>query len=242
MEDLSFTVVTTTDGSPSLQPAGALDETMHSREGALSESVFLYGFAVEKALARGLPLRALSAGLGLGYNELIVAALATKYSRSLASLHSYETVPSLRLGFEQFVLRGHPLAGDDVDLARDKALSLVAQHYEVDKAEVLAMLASALKDGRWFSASHLDATNFPAAQANVVLYDFFSKGSQPEVWTESFLEQMIRTSLDSTCIWSTYAATGSLKRALRSQGFDILRSEGFAYKKQSTLAGRGGGW
>ena len=75
-----FTIVTTADGSPSLsiEDSSGYVEKMHHAAGAMSESIYIYGEAVQKVLDRRWPLRVLSVGLGLGYNELITAASGGK--------------------------------------------------------------------------------------------------------------------------------------------------------------------
>ena len=85
----SFEIEVTADGSPTLRLQG--QEPMHSLQGALSETLYIYGPVIELALEQPEP-RLLSVGLGLGYNELLTMALSLRAEKtfSLVSLESEE--------------------------------------------------------------------------------------------------------------------------------------------------------
>jgi tRNA U34 5-methylaminomethyl-2-thiouridine-forming methyltransferase MnmC len=53
------------------------------------------------------------------------------------------------------------------------------------------------------------------------------------------VEQLGRI-LAPQAVLATYAATGTMNRALRTLGFKILEKPGFQGKRESTLAVRGG--
>ena len=99
-----FEIFTTSDGSPSLCIANSTGytEKMHHSAGALSESIYIYYAALEAATQRQWPIRALSLGLGLGYNEILVAAHAVKRNGS-AVLYSFEIEPALIKSFLDWV-------------------------------------------------------------------------------------------------------------------------------------------
>ena len=80
---LEYAFEATEDGSQTLRLGlgeGA-SEAMHSLRGAFSETDYIYGEALRAALTRGWPLNVLSMGLGLGYVELLSAALFAKMGR-----------------------------------------------------------------------------------------------------------------------------------------------------------------
>ena len=80
-----FIFVTTADGSPTLRfrlDNGASEsEAMHSLKGALSETQYIYGTAMELALAQGFAPKILSLGLGIGYVEILAAAVICKHAQ-----------------------------------------------------------------------------------------------------------------------------------------------------------------
>src|SRR4051812_27817152 len=100
-----FEIVTTQDGSPSLRISDNKNyvEKMHHSAGAMAESVYIYGSTIEKTIAKGLPLRVLSLGLGLGYNELLTVGLALKHGYAMDALYSFESEPLLARSFEQWL-------------------------------------------------------------------------------------------------------------------------------------------
>ncbi len=87
---LQFTFITTDDGSPSVrlgQGEGS-SEAMHNLRGAFTETLYIYGHAIDLALASNFEPRVLSLGLGLGYVETLSAGLALKFAKSLQSSDS----------------------------------------------------------------------------------------------------------------------------------------------------------
>jgi len=116
LENTKFQFVTTEDGSLSARigtPGAPLEdcsEAMHSLRGAFSETVYIYGTAIRLAAERGFNERVLSMGLGLGYVELLAAAIALHTGRQVRG-ESFEIVPELRDYFRAW-LDGHELPAD----------------------------------------------------------------------------------------------------------------------------------
>ncbi len=82
-----FEPILTKDGSFTLKKIGLVEE-MHARGGALSESIFIYFYALEqffKECKDGEEVEILSIGLGMGYNEILSACayLNTRVHRYL---------------------------------------------------------------------------------------------------------------------------------------------------------------
>jgi tRNA U34 5-methylaminomethyl-2-thiouridine-forming methyltransferase MnmC len=73
---------------------------------------------------------------------------------------------------------------------------------------------------------------------NCIAFDAFSSKSTPELWTRDFLDHFLASACDDSCVLSTYACTGNLKRALIDAGFELRIREGYASKRDSTLAVR----
>ncbi|NJL25980.1 MAG: hypothetical protein HC902_12985 [Calothrix sp. SM1_5_4] len=84
----SIEVLTTKDGSPTLafRREDGYVEKMHHADGAVSESFYIYGEALEicrRNIGPGEPVRAISVGLGLGYNELIAIGRLASMNEAL---------------------------------------------------------------------------------------------------------------------------------------------------------------
>ncbi|WP_452228914.1 MULTISPECIES: tRNA (5-methylaminomethyl-2-thiouridine)(34)-methyltransferase MnmD [unclassified Lacinutrix] len=60
---------------------------------------------------------------------------------------------------------------------------------------------------------------------NIIYFDAFGAGVQPELWTEEIFKSMFNA-LKKNGVLVTYAAKGTVKRALRSVGFDLKRLPG----------------
>jgi len=81
----------TGDGSPTLSMSPNW-EPMHADEGAFTERQYLYQPLVEKAFKAVSEPVFLSLGLGIGYNELLIAFEALQRGRKPALIASYESV------------------------------------------------------------------------------------------------------------------------------------------------------
>jgi tRNA U34 5-methylaminomethyl-2-thiouridine-forming methyltransferase MnmC len=223
----------TLDGSPTLvevRPDG-YEEKMHHSGGALTESLYIYGHGLERALGWDKPVRVLSVGLGLGYNEWITLA-ATRARGRLESMVSFEARDDLREGFRRWVLDQAPSA-----FPFAQTLDAVARLYDLSAEHLLAAARSALKEQRWQLLGKFPEEIANVERMNVVFFDAYSKKMQPELWTESTLIQAFATPrLDRQCVFVTYAATGSLNRALAHLGFKRESRPGFQGKRDSTFA------
>ena len=244
MGDAQYDFFLTDDGSPTIrrtdptQPA----EAMHHCGGALTESLYIYGRAVTYAQEHNFPMRVLSVGLGLGYNELIAAALADKDLHIL----SFEKDSFLREGFLNWLSDNQPTETTSTPLARahTQVLELVAKATRIDAESLKAKLYKMYGEKKFLLCD--DALDFVPAEApySVILFDAFSKKSTPDLWSEEFLIKFLEHYTRGAnqplppCIFSTYACTGNGKRALKSSGFEILDRPGFHGKRQSTLAVR----
>jgi tRNA U34 5-methylaminomethyl-2-thiouridine-forming methyltransferase MnmC len=232
-------ILTTGDGSPTLafKRADGYVEKMHHTAGALGESLYIYREALRLALEFPRPLRVLSLGLGLGYNEMItVAGLHRADSEAQDwEIWSFEALPYLRDGFAVW-LRG--ASGGGLDAVFERVLEGVAGAHDLEPRRLKSWLSSALAGGRL----HLMGA-FPQAAAgldkiNVIYYDAYSGKMDPHLWGEEHLKARLGACAAPRCVLATYAATGALNRALKGLGFRLLPKAGFEGKRQSTLAVR----
>lgn len=233
-----FEVIFTTDGSPSLRvvDASGYFEKMHHSEGALSESLYIYGDALEETLKRGWPLHVVSLGLGLGYNEMITAAKAIQYGIAPedARIFSFELEPLLIDELAKW------LNGRNAQFGHlyDHILRQLANETNLKAEIILQWLKTAHLKNTWQMRGtfleHVDGVS----DVSCVLYDAFSNKMSPELWMEETMSSVFNKICAKTCVFSTYAATGALKRALKNTGFQLLERRGFAGKRESTFAMR----
>lgn len=229
-----LTIFTTGDGSPTLgfSRADGYVEKMHHSAGALGESLYIYHSTACQALDRGWPLRVFSFGLGLGYNELLAIAEATRRDRHDWKVHSFEAYAFLSEQFAAWI------QGESGPLAPilDRVLDGVASRLEVDRTLILKEARAGLQDGRLELRSAFPADRATTHGCTVVFYDAFSNKMEMDPWLESTLENELGPCLAQGCLFTTYAATGSLNRGLKALGFRLLSRTGFERKRESTLA------
>lgn len=270
--DQRFLFISTQDGSPTLRliaaPANALkrtdqqdtgqhteetSEAMHSLDGAFSETVYIYGAAIEKAIESRsqtestASTRVLSLGLGLGYVELLSTALFLKHHVPLADCAglSFEINPELRKQFS-FWLANTPDLAPQFAAAYEQILDLTAKYSDLSPELIKQTLSSYLSTGKWQLAEALTTATLGQYQQydhyqfetpfHCICFDAFSAKSSPELWSSEFLDGFLRVAAAPTCVFATYACTGNLKRSLSAAGFTVQVRPGFAKKRESTLA------
>lgn len=224
----NYEVVLTEDQSPTLRWLGAeTQETMHHRGGAYSETQLIYGNPLRETLSRG-GRSAISVGLGLGYNEILVADEAVRqgFGPSDISLLSFESESIL---VEQFLAWTESESGDQI-------YDQVAGFFpEIQIQNVKKWLRDARAAEAWRIPGALQPGFEVMGRYECIFYDAFSSKTSPHLWAEEFLNEFFRKVCAPNCQISTYACTGALKRALKSSGFEVIVREGFQSKRNSTL-------
>ncbi len=237
-----FLFLTTEDGSPSLRlarDAGAVSEAMHSLRGAFSETDYIYGSALREALQGGLPPSVLSLGLGLGYNEILSAALFSAAGvANEARVESFESEDELRARFASWIRGEREAVPLEFNRAYDDILARAAGGAGLEASAVLETLRQWLATGRLDLRGPLGPDTAFACRFSCFLFDAFSSKTTPELWREDFLAGFLDRAALPRAVFSTYACTGALKRALRARGFTLRIREGFASKRDSTFAVR----
>lgn len=234
---LPFQMVETADGS--LTARLGESETMHSLRGAFNETVYIYGTAFEVAqneLGIQEPT-VFSLGLGLGYVEILSAALALK-SGVKPQGESFELIEELNTSFTNWA---HSQS-QEAFVSPEIYQQIANRTCELMKSELVTVatlrtaVESALAEKSWILSGPLTPETKFARKFDCIAFDAFSSKSTPELWTREFLDQFLKTACNETCVLSTYACTGHLKRALVDAGFELRIREGYASKRDSTLA------
>jgi tRNA U34 5-methylaminomethyl-2-thiouridine-forming methyltransferase MnmC len=233
---------------------------MHSSHGALSESLHVYAPALElhlhhlnnAAAAGATGVSVCVVGLGLGYLEMITAALLLRYVKQpsdplFKNIHicSFESNTQLVHGITNW------LSGMN-SLLHEQICEGVAQAVpEVNTEEIKSLLRELQRAGQWTILGRLDEsftkqqrTKLGIAAFDVIFYDAYSPASSPELWQsdflESFLANQVSHGVNSRAVFASYASRTSLKQSLRRQGFILEPRRGFGSKRECTLAYRPG--
>lgn len=247
--------VTTDDGSPTLASTNAegVTETMHHRGGALSETLYIYGPAITLAVSRPVA-RVMSLGLGLGYNEILAAALCPEEC-SLRMI-TFEMDPSLTESFLAWIhgseTSRHRAAYEWIENQlltqhRPQSGAQSGNQPDAQRADFLSTLSASRPRERlrtWLRNGQFEVRGrFPEALAterfHAFLYDAFSRKMSDNLWSEFFLTQLLNRHAEADALFATYAATGDLRRALKKNQFEVIARKGFAGKKESLLGARG---
>lgn len=207
---------------------------MHHSGGAYSETQEIYGDPLREALGFGAR-SVISVGLGLGYNEILVAAeaLANKISASDFSLLTFESEDILKEHFLAW------LSSSENDFIYDRITEFFENAFGLSGSDLKNWLKQALANGNWLLVGALQADFRVERKYEVIFYDAFSSQSAPQLWDEEFLARFFMQVSARQALVCTYACTGSLKRALKKAGFDLVLKKGFKGKRNSTLGIRG---
>jgi hypothetical protein len=235
---MEYSIYKTGDGSLTVEIPQ--QESMHNKQGALSESLFLYGEAIRWSLTHQWAHRFLSVGLGLAYNEMILACELIQKGIPYQNvyLESFEKEEFILENFKAWLTsqKSGKWESSEWSQALTDVLHRVSQHYQLEPQEIKTYLQSLLHNQAWALRSTLDNDTLFPVRFSCLLYDAFSANSTPELWAEESLVSFLRKTADEHCVFSSYAAKGSLLRALRSEGFLVEARKGFAGKRQSTFA------
>ncbi len=214
---------TTADGSRTLYSA-RYAESFHSHRGALTESkhVFLQGTGVAQRLEQH-SANLLEVGFGTGLNFFLTADIALKcgtdlhYTALEQDLLSADDFTSLRYEthLEHPELLEHFLAW-----RRAKTTS-----FEFEGVRLKLLLGDA-------TLQPLPENHFHA-----VYQDAFSPATNPELWSETFLNKL-RQSLADGGILSTYCVKGEVRRRMQALGFEVEKRSGPPGGKREMMVAR----
>ena len=198
----------TSDGSTTIHLPD-WNEQYHSKHGAIQEAYHVFidkGFN-EIALTENISI--LEIGFGTGLNAFIT------YLESKKSIRNIDYV-----GVEAY-----PVENEDIN-----RLNYVTElKVENERPIQLSNEFSLTKREQFFDA--IDDVN----RFNLVYYDAFGARVQPEHWTAKMFQKMYNA-LKINGILVTYAAKGSVRRAMQEVGFVVERLPGPPGKREMLRA------
>ncbi|TDQ17499.1 tRNA U34 5-methylaminomethyl-2-thiouridine-forming methyltransferase MnmC [Algoriphagus boseongensis] len=216
-------IITTEDGSHSLYHE-ELQETYHSFHGAYRESIHVFMiYGLDSWLARNprkYPIRIFEVGFGTGLNAWLALVWAEQ-----------NQIPVLYHTIEPF-----PLAEE-----------IYSQLNYIDQNDGIwhfHKYFKALHEAPWNEGGPVseyfnfkkDQVSLQEAQlypCDVVFFDAFAPKKQPELWD---IEQLgkVYNSMRPGGLFTTYSASGQLKRDLKSLGLEVENPPGPPGKKEMT--------
>lgn len=217
-------IITTADGSSSLYHPD-LNETYHSRNGALAESMHVYidaGFSY--LLQRGeKAVNIFEMGFGTGLN----AALTFKqWMQNNDVVVNYTTIEKYPVPIEMALQLQYGGITDEQEISK----AFVEMHQSVwDNWFNLATGFNVIKVEEDIARYH------HKEHYNLVYFDAFAPSKQAEVWQTEILESLVAV-MDRGGVLVTYCAKGEFKRTLKALGLQVEALPGPMGKKQITRA------
>lgn len=216
-------IIKTGDGSPSLY-IDQLNETYHSKHGAITESDYVYikkGFAYWLDLNNQRAPRVFEMGLGTGLNAYLsyVFALDRKVLCEYVSVEKY------------------PLSIDEVQsLGMKDALPSPEHHHFFDQLHEVDWGQNLSQSNFVFKKLEQDFFSVALDQSfDILFYDAFGYHAQSEMWQEKALQKCYDL-LQPGGVWVSYCAKGSVRRCLEKIGFSVERLEGPPGKREMLRA------
>ena len=216
-------IVRTGDGSQTIQ-LPQWGEQYHSMHGALQEAYHVF-------IRQGLyqfsdrPVDLLEIGFGTGLNALITLSEAP--ARKLTVRYTgLEAFPVVEEEWQQLEYAGLLSEGDSVQKHFEQ---LHRAPWDEECPVTSSFTLHKLK---------IDIRNFkPETAFDLVYFDAFGARVQPELWTEDIFLGMFRA-LRPGGILVTYAAKGSVRRAMQKAGFEVERLPGPPGKREMLRASK----
>ncbi|MBA4410192.1 MAG: SAM-dependent methyltransferase [Odoribacter sp.] len=212
----------TEDGSHTIY-LPEIDEHYHSVHGAIQESMHVY---IQEGLLQTTKneLTILEIGFGTGLNAYLTYCYARKMKIKVHyfSIEKYPLTESeyLRLNYTDTIFPEFAFVFEQMHRTDWDCLAELSPDFKLQKihADLLSFQFQALP------------------QFDLVYYDAFAPGKQPEMWSDEILKK-VAASVKTDGILTTYCAKGSVRRALAAAGFEMERLSGPVGKKE-ILRGR----
>jgi tRNA U34 5-methylaminomethyl-2-thiouridine-forming methyltransferase MnmC len=214
-------IIQTIDGSYTLF-VPELDETYHSKHGAIQESLHVFIKEGLQFFSKQNELSILEIGFGTGLNAL-TTLLEISNSKQRIKYTSLEAYP---LTFGEV----EKLRYTDLALLKPFSTEFELMHtcewnnfIEITPEFQLKKLNIKLQEVSFRN------------QFDLIYFDAFAPQVQPDLWTEDVFTLMYK-SLKPNGVLVTYCAKGSVKRALKAVGFELQSIPGPPGKREMSRA------
>ena len=213
-------IITTSDGSKTIQ-IEEWDEQYHSKHGAVQEAYHVF-IKHGLSLFENRKISILEIGFGTGLNALITWKESSKYNLEV----TYTGVEA------------YPVTKEEV-----KQLDYISEL----NAQELSGGFEKMHDAPWEETIKLTNTFTLHKQQkdfmdigdkeeyDLIYFDAFGARVQPELWTETLFQKMF-DALSENGVLVTYAAKGSVRRAMQAVGFKVERLPGPPGKREMLRA------
>lgn len=214
--------LTTGDGSITIHLPD-WNEQYHSKHGAIVEAVHVF---IKTGLAHWTnendsnKVSILEIGFGTGLNAFLTSLEATKKNLQV----HYTGIEAYPISDEEIKQLNYASL---LDASEEAFLKLHQSNWGISSE--ISQNFTLMKREQLFSEIK-DATLY-----NVIYFDAFGARVQPELWTEAIFELMFEA-LKPKGVLVTYAAKGSVRRAMQAVGFVVERLPGPPGKREMLRA------
>ncbi|MFZ6001552.1 MAG: tRNA (5-methylaminomethyl-2-thiouridine)(34)-methyltransferase MnmD [Bacteroidota bacterium] len=216
---MAIEIIKTGDGSDSLFNT-ELDETYHSRHGAIQESkhVFIQN-GLETFVDKGLDtIRIFEVGFGTGLNALLTWQWANQKGQKV-DYTSVELFP-LSANIWQNLEYGRTLGMErEFQLLHEapwNQTQTLSDRFELTKRSVA-----------------LESIELPSRHFHLVYFDAFAPNKQPELWRPEIFSRL-HGAMQQGAVLVTYCAKGQVKRDMRAAHFTVQTLPGPPGKREMT--------
>jgi tRNA U34 5-methylaminomethyl-2-thiouridine-forming methyltransferase MnmC len=199
-----------------------LNETYHSINGALDESLHVY---IQKGFNEAIKIKntihVFEVGFGTGLNTILTLIEAHKKNIT-CTYHSIEAFPLeenlvAQLNYTSLFDEKYHQAFEKIHQAKWNETIKISNNFLLNKI-------------------HSSLENYqPILTFDVIYFDAFAPDKQPELWTETIFKKMFDL-LNENGILVTYSAKGEVRRTLQRVGFTVERTNGPKGKREMLQA------
>ena len=210
-------IIITADGSSSIYLPD-LKESYHSKHGAIQEAYHVF----------------IKSGLNLFRNDSKISILEIGFGTGLNCFISFLEAKKRKLHIDYVGVEGYPLEKGEIEklnyvdrLKCDGEEQIFRDMHEMswNEKQMLYDFFSLTKRQQFFDEIE-DKNRF-----NLIYFDAFAAHVQPELWTEHIFKKMIHA-LKTDGVLVTYAAKGSVRRAMQAVGFTVEKLPGPPGKRE----------
>lgn len=219
-------LVITADGSHSLR-FPAVGEGYHSVHGAMSEAVHVYIAPCFEPQAKANPsVEVLEVGFGTGLNAFLTLCKSVEIGVAVnyTAIEAYPLEEKIwsRLNYPEVYknLYGNDLGMDLKGLLQCLHTAEWGREVEITPNFYLTKIRGMVQE-----------VALPANTFHCVYYDAFAPQYQPELWTAEVFAR-IAAAMCQGAILTTYCCKGDVKRAMKANGMEITKLQGFANKRE----------
>jgi tRNA U34 5-methylaminomethyl-2-thiouridine-forming methyltransferase MnmC len=199
-----------------------LNETYHSRNGAIQEALHVYiQMGLMEAAQKKYSIQILEIGFGTGLNAWLTLLEAQRKNLHI-NYHTIEPFPLPETIINNLNYTKNASAEASA-IFRQMHLSDWEQAVQITTEFSLLKIQNTLEDF------------IPSTKYDLIYFDAFGPEKQPVLWQPDVLTKLYLC-LNNGGIWVTYASKGEVKRNLKQIGFDVQRLPGPPMKRHMLRA------